>query len=680
MRRGKGWSSIRVKMLTYFCLLFAFIVIAIQLAELYGIPALGLEGEIKSRQGEMLRNLNVLADTKKHQLIHWLDERKADIDHFQDNEPFKTALSQLYPIIYPPHPPGPNEAPGPVWKKLRKHAAYTGLLRLMNQFKNSHRLYKRIHVAEAPGGNILFSTEPADVGQNIKGRRYFSHPIFTREIHLEVVQYGEPGNFDLYLSRAVMARTNHREPLLTPKWVVVIVIDLTDFIQPLLHTGSGLGRTGEAILVDHQARILAPLKFSPPDLGATPLLPYRMFTRPARLASGGQEGLIEAEDYRGETVLAAFRHIRITAGLGWGLMVKRDKAEVFAPLSQSLFIASLTGGLGILLIFVMAIIISGNLSRPIRQLAHAARNVEAGQLDTRAHINGSGETAVLAQTFNSMVQRIQDWRRELEKEVENRTAQLNHANQSLLDSQERYKESTENLQDLVYIASHDLQTPLVSMVGFAAHLDKKFSADLPEEAAFALKRIKANAQRMHQLVLSLLDISRLNTVKHPRTKFSPNHLLTGIVDELALTIKEKGAEIEIKEMPAMVGDRQRLAMVFRNLLTNSLLYGATHIAIGFDVHRSAYFIVDNGIGISKHNLQRIFKPGERLKKTQEEGVGMGLAFCKKVIQQHGGVICAESDGETKGAAFYFTLPYPHNNTKNEKTLKKETRQNDDNKT
>jgi two-component system sensor histidine kinase VicK len=109
----------------------------------------------------------------------------------------------------------------------------------------------------------------------------------------------------------------------------------------------------------------------------------------------------------------------------------------------------------------------------------------------------------------------------------------------------------------------------------------------------------------------------------------------------------------VEEMPRVRGDKQRLAGVFRQLITNALMYDGKNITIG--CRGGTWFVKDDGIGIPTDQLENIFKGGERLKRVEVDGVGMGLTFCKYVIYQHGGQIWAESEGENKGATFCFNL-------------------------
>ncbi|MFK5890342.1 MAG: PAS domain S-box protein [Flavobacteriaceae bacterium] len=209
--------------------------------------------------------------------------------------------------------------------------------------------------------------------------------------------------------------------------------------------------------------------------------------------------------------------------------------------------------------------------------------------------------------------------------------------------------TNQSLQDLVYIASHDLQVPLVSMEGYTAELLADNKDKLDEEGVFCLKRLQSNARRMHKLVLSLLDISRLNTHINPYEEFKVKQVLESALNDLSLVIKESKVKITLGRFKKITADKQRVEGVFRNLIINAINYGATQIDIGYK--DATFFVKDNGIGIPKEQLERIFKPGERLKQNKAEGIGMGLSFCKKVIELHNGRIWAESEGKNKGAIF-----------------------------
>jgi len=215
--------------------------------------------------------------------------------------------------------------------------------------------------------------------------------------------------------------------------------------------------------------------------------------------------------------------------------------------------------------------------------------------------------------------------------------------------EQRLIEMNENLEEMVYITSHDLQVPLISMEGYASELLEDYDSELDENGKFCLLRLKNNAQSMHNLIKSLLDISRLNTKIHPFETFNLNAIIEKILMDLTLFIESKKANILIQDLPELYGDKYRIETVFRNLITNALIYEGKNITIGATDH--TLFVADDGIGIPKDQLTSVFKAGERIMQIEADGVGMGLTFCKKVIEKHHWDIWAESDGPGKGTTF-----------------------------
>ncbi|MBN2789872.1 MAG: PAS domain S-box protein [Candidatus Delongbacteria bacterium] len=214
-----------------------------------------------------------------------------------------------------------------------------------------------------------------------------------------------------------------------------------------------------------------------------------------------------------------------------------------------------------------------------------------------------------------------------------------------------------DLKNMMYVASHDLQMPLVSMEGFASILLDQYSKVLDDKGIYYLKRILANTTSMRKLINSLLSISRLNSVENPFEELNIVKLVNIVNKELELSLQDKNVELNIvdeENIPGAFGDKQRLMIVIRNLISNSINYSAKNISFGYE-NGKGYFVKDDGIGINKDHLERIFKPGERINDIKTEGTGMGLTFCQKVIEMHKGIIWAESEGRGEGTTIYFTI-------------------------
>ncbi len=226
------------------------------------------------------------------------------------------------------------------------------------------------------------------------------------------------------------------------------------------------------------------------------------------------------------------------------------------------------------------------------------------------------------------------------------------------DAERSLKALHQDMSDLLYIASHDLQSPLVAMIGFTSLAIRDHGTDLSPELRHSLERIRANAEHMRKLVQDLLEVSRIETKKNKFERFGPEADVRQIIDDYAIIDSNKDIIFEVGPLPQMYGDRQRLVAVMRHLIDNAVKYGGRHITVGHDPKRG-YYVKDDGIGIEPGYFERIFRPGERLKDVAVEGTGMGLYFCQRVLRLHRGEISVESQGKNKGTLFYFTLGAEH---------------------
>ncbi|HZX31439.1 MAG TPA: PAS domain S-box protein, partial [Rhodocyclaceae bacterium] len=174
-------------------------------------------------------------------------------------------------------------------------------------------------------------------------------------------------------------------------------------------------------------------------------------------------------------------------------------------------------------------------------------------------------------------ERLQRMNVELEKRVEERTAELMHANEALL-------RSNLELQQFAYIAAHDLQTPLRSISGFAQLLQKDYLGRFDASADDLIRRVVDNAQRMRTLIHDLLVYSRVDSLGRPFRPVALDQLFDEVKTSLAPRIQELGAEVTRGGLPAVLGDRSQLAQVLHNLVDNGLKY---HGGAPPEVHASA---------------------------------------------------------------------------------------------
>ncbi len=201
-----------------------------------------------------------------------------------------------------------------------------------------------------------------------------------------------------------------------------------------------------SVLVDQGQRILMPIKYPLPDGSAAKILEYQIKAKPAELAARGHDGITLAKDYRGVPVLAAYRNIMVTPDVSWGLVVKRDKSELFYSVWQRLIyslaigLAAMLGGLALIAVMTKRI------SRPLMTLSRTVSEIEAGNYSARAGVESSDEVGDLANAFNSMIERVENWHREMNEKVRVRTLELNDLNQALKVEMAEREQVTEELR------------------------------------------------------------------------------------------------------------------------------------------------------------------------------------------------------------------------------------------
>jgi PAS domain S-box-containing protein len=259
------------------------------------------------------------------------------------------------------------------------------------------------------------------------------------------------------------------------------------------------------------------------------------------------------------------------------------------------------------------------------------------------------------------------YRSMLEKEVEERVNELKRVNTKLA-------KSNNDLEQFAYIASHDLQEPLRKIRIFAGMVEELL--DDPEKARHYLHKISASSGRMMTLIQDLLNFSRLNRTGQPLTEVNLNGVLQQILSDLELVIQEKQAVITSQDLPVIRGEPLQLYQLFYNIINNSLKFSNPHVpphlaistrtlppeevslhaSLNPSLEHVEILVKDNGIGFAQQYAEQIFTIFQRLNDRQAyTGTGIGLALCKKIVNNHHGHIYAVSE-EAAGAAFYVVLP------------------------
>jgi PAS domain S-box-containing protein len=237
----------------------------------------------------------------------------------------------------------------------------------------------------------------------------------------------------------------------------------------------------------------------------------------------------------------------------------------------------------------------------------------------------------------------------------------------LVKTAEDLKRSNDQLQQFAYVASHDLQEPLRMVASFTQLLAKRYQGRLDSDADEFIAYAVDGCNRMQGLILDLLAYSRSGTERKLLREISGETALQVVLANLRVSIEESGATVTHDLLPTLTTDDTQLVQVLQNLIVNAIKYRG---AAAPQVHVSAmkkggkewiFSVRDNGLGISPQYFERIFVIFQRLHGQHEfNGTGIGLAICKKIVEQLGGRIWVESQ-LAKGSTFFFSLPESNGN-------------------
>jgi PAS domain S-box-containing protein len=226
---------------------------------------------------------------------------------------------------------------------------------------------------------------------------------------------------------------------------------------------------------------------------------------------------------------------------------------------------------------------------------------------------------------------------------------------------EELMRSNADLEQFAYVASHDLQEPLRAVVNYLQLFERRYKKQIDEKADKYITHAVSGGQRMQELINGLLAYSRISTRGKALEPIDSTLVVSNAVHNLHRIITENNAVVTHDPLPVVKVDEVQLLQVFQNLIGNAIKYRDTAVpTVHVGAHRTddywVFSVSDNGIGIDMQYADRIFIIFQRLHTRKKyEGVGMGLAVCKKIVERHGGKIWVESE-LGQGSTFYFTLP------------------------
>ena len=225
------------------------------------------------------------------------------------------------------------------------------------------------------------------------------------------------------------------------------------------------------------------------------------------------------------------------------------------------------------------------------------------------------------------------------------------------------------LEEFAYIASHDLQEPLRKIRIFSEMLENNLSN--PEAAAKYSKKINDGAGRMAALITGILKYSQLSALEQEREAIDLNQIVAEVRDDYELLLTEKNILFTTGKLPVITGIRTQIIQLFANLVSNAIKFSGVFPEISIqtepisqkeltddetlssELEYVKIIVSDNGEGFDQQYAEQVFKIFKRL--TTNPGTGIGLALCKKIVENHQGSISVKS-ASGRGTAFSIFLP------------------------
>lgn len=249
----------------------------------------------------------------------------------------------------------------------------------------------------------------------------------------------------------------------------------------------------------------------------------------------------------------------------------------------------------------------------------------------------------------------------LRRELGRQNAELRREVGAREQMQEALRRSNAELEQLAYVASHDMQEPLRMIASYLQLIERRYGERLDGDGKEFLHYAVDGAKRMQTLISDMLAYSRVGTKGREPVPVDSAAVVRTALEHLRLAIRESGAEVETGPLPWVMGDGAQLVQLVQNLVSNAIKFHAVakpfiHIDCREDLQGWTFSVQDNGIGIACEHRERIFAMFQRLHpRGAYPGTGIGLALCKRIVGRHGGRIWVEP-AEGGGSVFRFTLP------------------------
>lgn len=364
------FSTIRNRLLFFSCLCFGVFVFVMGL--LYYAK---ISSDYRESHGERLQTVR---DLRVNEISGWLSRISDDLRILSGSSDVRRAGTLLGSGINP----GASET--------------ENLRRVFGNYLNNNNVYLEFFIIGAASGKVVYSTSREAMGDDRSNNLYLSGALRKRDIFITDIYYSKSLNIPTMTFSVPVYPPFHNEA--EPRAVLVARIFLERSLYSFLLDRSGLGQTGEVILINRDQIAVNKLKGD----NSLPLT-LKVRDEAATRALAGQTGVVETHDYRGRNVLAAYTYI---PAMNWGIIVKQDADEAYRPLAYSLIILVVCFGMLIAVLAAVSVKFAESITAPIKSLSAVARRILKGEFNERNDIERGDELGELAGSFNDMADSI----------------------------------------------------------------------------------------------------------------------------------------------------------------------------------------------------------------------------------------------------------------------------------